>query len=151
MCSTPSHSLDTIQLSDIDLAKLTLVKKSRTQIDGRDHSRWVFRTPRHLCAAADVLYYKIWNPSYIRRDHLLRGIESGFYDESTTPALKALIYANGLCRGYATRKCLPNRKKDCDFFRHIVDRTVQTGFFAVQYSRYHTMRYGERYSLVDLE
>ncbi len=35
---------DTIPLSDIDLSRLKLVKEACHWIDGRDHSRWLFRT-----------------------------------------------------------------------------------------------------------
>jgi hypothetical protein len=148
-CEPPAMtSLQTVQLRDVDLLSLKLVKKTYAQIDGRDHSRWVFCTRND---PKEILYFKIWNPSYVRQSHLRKGIESGFYDEITTPALQALICSNGVCRGYIMRKCVPNRDKDPRFDRAILDRTVRTGYFAVQYSRFHTMRYGTQYSLVDLE
>lgn len=141
--------LPVVELRDIPLPRLVLVKETFAWIDGRDHSRWLFRTPH--ASNGDGLFYKIWNPSYLRRDHILRGVESGFYDETTTPALQALIFSRGVCRGYVMLNCTPSRKKDPDFDRRIIQKTLQTGLFAVQYSRFHTMRIGGGLSLIDLE
>jgi hypothetical protein len=142
---------DTIQLTSISLSELKLVKETCRWFGDQDHSRWVFQTRGSGFGEKNGLVFKIWNPTYIRRDHLLRGIECGFYDETTIPAFHAIIFAKGICRGYVMRKCLPNRTKDPVFHAHILEKTVQTGFFCVQYSRFHTMRYGEKFSLVDLE
>jgi hypothetical protein len=49
------------------------------------------------------------------------------------------------------QKCFPNRGKDSIFHACILEKTTQTGFFAVQYSRFHAMRYGNKLSLIDLE
>lgn len=67
-------SYETIELRDIDLPRLKLVKETYQWFAGQDHSRWTFRSRQ----SGD--YFKIWNPTYIRRDHFLRGLESGFYD-----------------------------------------------------------------------
>jgi hypothetical protein len=141
---------DTIQLADIDLSRLKLVKESCHRFGDQDHSRWLFRTRRDSLGG-EQLYYKIWNPTYIRRDHLLQGIESGFYDETTTPAFLAVILAGGVCRGYVMRRCRFSRRRDPALHALVLERTEETGLFAVQYSRSHTMRYGARSSMVDLE
>jgi hypothetical protein len=141
---------DTIQLRDIDLSGLRLLKESCHRFGDQDHSRWLFRTRRRSSGAED-LYFKIWNPTYVRRDNLLRGIDSGFYDETTTPALRAVIQAGGVCRGYVMKRCLRHRGKDAAFHALVLGKTVETGLFAVQYSPSHTMRCGETLSLVDLE
>jgi len=137
----------TVQLADIDLSRLTLVKESCHRFGDQDHSRWLFRTRR----GGEELYYKVWNPTYIRRDHLIRGIESGFYDETTTPALHAVILAGSTCRGYVMNRCRPDRRRDPALHALVLRKTEETGLFAVQYSRSHTMRYGDKRSLVDLE
>jgi hypothetical protein len=142
---------EVIQLTDIDLSELKLVKETYRWFGDQDHSRWVFRTRASSSEGQGSFYFKIWNPTYIRRDHVLRGLESGFYDESTIPAFHALISAKGICRGYVMRTCLPNRRKNPDFHARILAKTAQTGFFCVQYSRSHSMRYGAKFSLVDLE
>lgn len=134
-----------LPLREIDLSALKLVKETCLWIDGRDHSRWVFQHWK------DGSFFKIWNPTYVRRDHLLRGIECGFYDESTVPALHAVILAKGVCRGYIMHKCFPNRAKDPVFHAWILAKTLETGYFCAQYSRYHAMRYGDKLSLIDLE
>jgi hypothetical protein len=136
---------DNVQLTDIDLSKLKLIKETYLWIDNQDHSRWVFQARR------GDSFFKIWNPTYIRRDHLLQGMDCGFYDETTVPAFHALIFSKGFCRGYVTRKCIPNRSKDPAFHAHILEKTAQTHFFCVQYSRFHAMRYGDKLSLIDLE
>jgi hypothetical protein len=138
-------TFDTLQLTDIDLSKLKLIKETYLWLDDQDHSRWVFQT------RDGNLYFKIWNPTYIRRDHIRRGMESGFYDETTVPALHALIFSKGICRGYVTRRCSPNRGKDSAFHACILEKTAQTQFFCVQYSRFHAMRCGDKLSLIDLE
>lgn len=139
------NTYDILQLTDINLSKLKLVKETYLWLGDQDHSRWVFQT------RAGDLFFKIWNPTYVRRDHLLGGVESGFYDETTIPALYALIFSKGICRGYVTRRCFANRHKDSIFHRCILNKTMQTGFFCVQYSRFHAMRYGKKLSLIDLE
>ncbi|MGZ9225443.1 MAG: hypothetical protein ACXW4M_07780 [Anaerolineales bacterium] len=144
------NTYDVIQLNDINLSQLKLVKETYKRFGNQDHSRWVFRTQR-TDKEKKGLFFKIWNPTYIRRDHLIRGIEAEFYDETTVPAFQAMIFAKGICRGYVMRECLPNRRKDPVFHSSILEKTTQTGFFHVQYSRFHTLRYDEKLSLVDLE
>lgn len=138
-------SYATIELHDLNLAKLKLIKETYQWFDNQDHSRWIFQSRE----SGD--YFKIWNPTYIRRDHILRGLEAGFYDESTVPAFRGVIIAEGVCRGYVMHKCKPVRERDLDFHALILEKTAQTGFFSVQYSRYHAMRYGTCFSLIDLE
>ncbi len=143
-------SYATVQLADIDLSELKLLKEACHRFGDQDHSRWLFRTRRRSPGGED-LYFKIWNPTYVRRDNLLRGIESGFYDEATTPALRAVVRAGGVCRGYVMGRCVPHRGRDPAFHALVLRKTVETGLFAVQYSASHTMRCGEALSLVDLE
>jgi hypothetical protein len=142
---------DVIQITDINLSELKLVKETCQWFGDQDHSRWVFRTRENVSGENDAFFFKIWNPTYIRRDHVLQGMESGFYDATTIPAFYGFIFAKGICRGYVMRKCLPYRRKDPDFYALILKKTAQTGFFCVQYSQFHAMRYGEKFSLVDLE
>lgn len=139
------NSYATIDLRDIDLSALRLVKETYQWFGDQDHSRWVFQSR----ASSD--YFKIWNPTYIRRDHLLRGLDLGFYDATTVPALQGLITADGICRGYAMHKCTPVRERNLDFHFVVLERTAHTCLFSVQYSRYHAMQYGDRFSLIDLE
>lgn len=135
----------TIDLRDLDLSRLRLVKETYQWIQDQDHSRWIFQARK----TGD--YLKIWNPTYVRRDHILRGLESGFYDETTVPALQAVITAGGICRGYIMHKCKPLRERDPDFHNWILEKTARTRLCFVQYSRYHAMRHGTRFSLIDLE
>jgi hypothetical protein len=144
-------SYPTIPLASIDLSGLRLVKEACHRFGDQDHSRWLFKTPRGRPPGAEELYYKVWNPTYVRRDHLLRGIDSGFYDESTTPALHAVIMAGSICRGYVMKACRPDRGRDPALHALVLRKTAETGLFAVQYGRGHVMRYGEKSSLVDLE
>jgi len=141
----------TVQLVSIDLSELKLVKESCHRLGDQDHSRWLFRTRGRGPSGSEELYYKIWDPTYIRRDHLRRGLESGFYDEATTPAFHAVILAGSTCRGYVMKRCARDRGKDPALHALVLRKTEETGLFAVQYSRSHTMRYGDTSSLVDLE
>jgi len=147
-------NVNILQLSDIDISKLKLVKEVVQWIGDQDHTRWVFRTPRNYrIAGVQDLYLKIWNPTYIRRDNILAGIQSGFYDEQTTPAFFGLIFQNGICRGYAMRRCTQNLKQVLNeaYYQHIKDKTIKTGYFCYQFSKYHVMRYEGKDSLIDLE
>jgi hypothetical protein len=76
-----------IALAEIDLQSLTPCKVTAKWYGTQDHSRWVLRSPGDGLSGAS--YYKIWNPTYVRRDNILAAIESGFYDERTVPALQS--------------------------------------------------------------
>jgi hypothetical protein len=98
------------------------------------------------------LYYKIWNPSYVRRDNILAAIESGFYDERTVPALQSLIFHAGVCRGYVMGEGELRPDACTDEFRAVVyARTEGTGYFFIQFGPSHTMIYQDRRSLLDIE
>lgn len=141
---------DALDLSEIDLGRLRLVKQVVRRYGGQDHSRWVFAGSLGGRRQSRV-FVKIWNPTYVRRDNLLRGLAVGFYDADTAPALQALIVSAGLCRGYVTARCRRHRGLDPDFYRLVCARTAETGHFAVQFSPFHAMRHGGRFSLIDLE
>ena len=140
-------------LTDIDLRELDVIKENIFWLDEQDHSRWVLRTRKKSAAfGSQELYLKIWNPTYIRRDNILAGIDVGFYDDQITPALVGLIFHRGFCRGYVVKKCTPNWGAGVDeLFDLIKEKSEQTGFFSYQFSRYHIMRYKNRLNLIDLE
>jgi hypothetical protein len=143
---------ETWRLADLDLSDLALVKERVRWIGAEDHCRWVFRVPRtaRRAGARDV-YVKVWNPTYVRRDHALRALDAGFYDERTVPALRALIYHRGICRGYAMAPCGRSRRVDPVFYDAVVEATARTGLFHVDFGRYHALRYAGWYSLIDLD
>jgi hypothetical protein len=142
------------QLTDFDIKRLEVVKETVMWLDGQDHSRWVLKTPSKIAVLGhQELYLKIWNPTYIRRDNILAGIDVGFYDEKITPALVGLIFHKGICRGYAVKMCTRNwgRKLDNHFYDLIKEKSEITGYFSYQFSRYHIMRYKKCLNLIDLE
>jgi hypothetical protein len=143
-----------IQMTDFDLTKLEIVKETVCWLREQDHSRWVLKTPmKPLGFWQTQLYLKIWNPTYIRRDNILTGIDVGFYDEQTTPALVGPIFHKGICRGYATSRCTQywRRQWENRFYDLILQKSAKTGYFNCQYSRYHVMRYKGQPNLIDLE
>lgn len=144
----------TFPLTDIDIMNLKLIKETVRWYGKQDHSRWLFKSTRRT-RFADMgdLYFKVWNPTYLRRDNILTAIVNGFYDEQTTPALTGLIFHKGICRGYVMNKCTRNWTLELDeeYDRLIKERTVTTGYFAYQYSPYHTLKYKGSPSLIDLE
>lgn len=140
----------TTRLTDIPLRALTPHKVRLAHYGAQDHCRWVFRG--RLAGSANPLFYKIWNPSYVRRDNILAAIESGFYDERTVPALHSVIFHNGICRGYIMHQGTARQRTVSTEFRDLVFlRTGQTGFFTVQFAPCHAMIYQDRWSLIDLE
>lgn len=143
-----------LQLTDFNLAKLAVVKETVLWLDGQDHSRWVLKTQmKSEGRSREELYLKIWNPTYIRRDNILAGIDVGFYDRQTTPALTGLIFHQGICRGYATNKCTRYWRRPWEerFYNLIQEKSAKTGYFSYQFSPYHVLRYRNQPSLVDLE
>jgi len=142
----------TFQLRDLDFMRMGVIKERVRWYGDEDHSRWVLRTPRSgSLGCAGRLYVKVWNPTYVCRDNVKRGVEAGFYDEMTVPALVGLLSENGICRGYVMRACKPNRTLDTAFYELVKLRTIETGLFHVQFSRYHMMKFGSGFSLIDLE
>ena len=140
----------TIRLTDIAVRTLTPYKVTLAHYGVQDHCRWVLRGL--LPGSTDTFFYKIWNPTYVRRDNILAAIESGFYDERMVPALYGVIFHKGLCRGYVMHEGRIDREALTDEFRDFVFlRTKQTGFFAAQFARCHTMIYKDKVSLLDLE
>lgn len=140
----------TTALADLPLRALTPHKVTLAHYGAQDHCRWVFRG--HSAGSADPLFYKVWNPSYVRRDNILAAIASGFYDERTVPALHSVIFHNGICRGYIMHQGVARQKTVNSEFRDLVFlRTGQTGLFTYQFSPCHVMIYQNRWSLIDLE
>jgi hypothetical protein len=138
-----------IRLVDLAVRDFVPVKVTIRSIANEDHSRWVFRSARS--SDSNGLFFKIWNPTYVRRDNILGALGAGFYDERTTPALDALVFHEGVCRGYVMRSGTPCRKLDADFFELIKHRSEETGYFNVQFSAGHTMLCDGKISLLDLE
>ena len=140
----------TIRLTDIAMRTLTPFKVSLAHYGAQDHSRWVLRGAP--AGGTDTFFYKIWNPTYVRRDNILAAIESGFYDERLVPALYGIIFHKGLCRGYVMHEGKIEHGALMEDFRELVFlRTHKTGYFTVQFARWHTMVYKNRLSLLDLE
>lgn len=145
---------DRVNLNEIEIGQMTLIKERYVWHDRQDHSRWVFKLKKgNAFNCGNELFVKIWNPSYVRRDNILKAIDAGFYDESTTPALKYLIYHKGLCRGYAMDKCdtVYSLKLDEEFFEIIKEKSRKSGFFNAQFSPCHVMKYKKLFSIIDLE
>ena len=139
----------TVGLTEIPLDKLVAVKVTLTRFGTQDHRRWVFRSTE---ACAEMYFYKIWNPTYVRRDNILTAIASGFIDDDTVPALDGLIFHDGVCRGYVMRACERESGLLDEAFRELIyARTRSTQQFLVQLSDHHVMRHRRRRSLLDLE
>lgn len=99
-------NFETFQLADIDFTTLKLTKENVFWDGNRDDSRWMFRsTRRSRVADQRDLYFKVWNPTFIRRDNILTGIDIGFYDELTTLEMVE------------------------EFYRLIKQRSARTGYF----------------------
>jgi hypothetical protein len=142
---------DIFDLAAIDLARLELVKETYGWIDGQDHSRWVLRnTPEDR---QKTLYFKIWNPTHIRRDNLVAGLQAGFYTRETVPAFKGLIYHKGFCRGYVMEAAEPSwtQRFDENFYARIKEASRRTHWFNPQIAPPHILKYGKTYTLIDLE
>lgn len=138
-----------IPLTAIDLRRLDPVRQVLRRYADQDHSRWVFRG--RVPGIDDMVFVKIWNPGYVRRDTLPSAVEAGLYASDTTPALRGLLTSNGLCRGYVMAACRRRLWMSRSFFRRVCARTVESGYFSVQFSPAHTLRLNGRLSMIDLE
>ncbi len=94
----------------------------------QDHSRWVYED------AENDIFIKVWNHTYVRRNNLLKALESGFY-EGLIPAFQGVIRQNNVCRGYVMKRCEePTDEKRTEVFNNILStikkKTEETGLFA---------------------
>ena len=134
---------DTISLDSFNPLDMKLIKSREKCYGSDDHSRWVFED--------NGLYYKLWNETYIRNNGVKLGIDCGFYDESTTPALVSLVYHNDVCRGYVTKKCDMCFGDVKSFYEVIDNKTIETNHFVYDFSEKHIMKFENKFSLIDLE
>jgi len=132
-----------ISLDSFNPLDMNLIKSREKWYGKDDHSRWIFEY--------EDLYYKIWNDTYIRKDGVKLGIDCGFYDETTTPALESLIYYDDVCRGYVTKKCDLCFEDITPFYEIIKNKTIETNHFVYDFSKQHVVNFNDRYSLIDLE
>jgi len=133
-------------LENIDVSSFSIVKERKKLYHNQDHSRWVYYDNNNL-------YYKIWNSTYVRRDNILEGLNNGFYDDTTTPALKGLIYHEGVCRGYVMEKVNPLSDPNIihNFYNIIKEKTAITKYFYFDYCKQHVMDFKGKPCLIDLE
>jgi hypothetical protein len=144
---------DIVQLNDIDIGKMRLVKETFKRYGTQDHSRWVFKDKNNLNGKSKNIYFKIWNPTYIRRDNILKAIEAGFLDETIAPALSGIIFHKGSCRGYVMYESESDWKLELDdnFYEEVKQKSIDTEFFHIQFSPCHVMKYNGKFGLIDLE
>ena len=136
---------NSFQLDEIDFTNLKVIHRRESVYEGQDHARWVYYDKNNN------LYYKLWNPTYIRKNNVLEGIENKFYDNTTTPALKGVIYYEDICRGYVMEGVNENSKNSKTFYEIIKQKTSITGYFYFDYCKQHIMNYKNQFCLIDLE
>ena len=136
---------NSFQLDEIDFTNLKVIHQRESIWGGQDHARWIYYDKDNN------LYYKLWNPTYIRKDNIIGGIKSGFYDNNTTPALKGIIYYEDICRGYIMEGVDKNLKDSKTFYEIIKQKTTTSGHFYFDYCKQHIMNYKNQFCLIDLE
>ena len=136
---------NSFQLDEINFSDLTLTHKRESVYNNQDHARWVYYDKNNN------LYYKLWNPTYIRKDNVVNGIKSGFYDSSTTPALKGIISYENVCRGYVMEGVKENNQNSKPFYSIIKEKTKTSKHFYFDYCNQHIMEYKNQFCLIDLE
>ena len=134
-----------ISLNTIDISSFELIREKISSYKNQDHSRWVFKDPK------TNLYYKIWNETYIRKNNILSGVLSNFYDKTTCPALYGLIFWEGTCRGYIMYECEDYDTIDNSFYSIIKEKTYETQYFAYDFCPQHIKKYNGQLTLIDLE
>jgi len=132
-------------LDEIDVTKFKTIKARQKWYDNQDHSRWVFYDE------TNKLYYKIWNDTYIRKNTIVDAFESGFYDLEMLPALKGIIFWEGVCRGYVMEECEKYGELEDDFYNDIKKRTTNTNMFAYDLCPNHIFKFNGKTTIIDLE
>ena len=142
-----------VSLDTIDIRNMTPVYERAKYYGPHDYSRWVFRDEhtRH--------YYKIWNETYVKSNNIISGLLSGFYDETTVPALKGLIFWEGKCRGYimddlgdvSNKGDMISDQNYNDYHNFILEKVKKTQYFPHDFCQKHVRVYKNGYSLMDLE
>jgi len=132
-------------LDEIDVTKFKTIKARQKWYDNQDHSRWVFYDE------SNKLYYKIWNDTYIRKNTIVDAFELGFYDSEMLPALKGLIFWEGVCRGYVMGECEKYGVLEDGFFNDVKKRTNDTNMFAYDLCPNHIFKFNGKTTIIDLE
>lgn len=147
------NKIKIINLDTIDVHSMTPVYERAKFYGKHDYSRWVFRDE------STRYYYKIWNETYVKSNNIISGLLSGFYDETTVPALIGLIFYNGYCRGYvmddlgdvANPNDMISNKDYGPFYNYILKRIKETNYFPYDFCQKHVRKYKDKFSLMDLE
>ena len=116
-----------ISLDTIDVESMKIVSERTKFYTNQDHSRWVYYDE------SNNLYYKLWNETYIRKNNVITGFLSGFYDMELVPSFVSFIFWEGVCRGYVTKGCDKYSQVDNSFYQKIKDRTEKFGYFAYDF------------------
>jgi hypothetical protein len=67
------------------------------------------------------------------------------------PALKGIIFWEGICRGYVMEECEKHGILEDDFFDDIKKRTTNTDMFAYDLCPNHIFKFNEKTTIIDLE
>ena len=129
-------------LDEIDVTKFKTIKARQKWYGNQDHSRWIFYDE------VNKLYYKIWNDTYVRRNTIVEALELGFYDDKILPALKGLIFWEGICRGYVMNECEEYGLLEDDFFNNIKKRTNDTNIFAYDLCPNHIFKFNGKTTII---
>jgi hypothetical protein len=138
-----------IALNALDLGRMSLIRQLVEHRGGEDHSRWVLGGPSP--DGTEPWVYKVWNPSYVRRDTLGPALALGLYGRDVVPAFRGMIIHGGVCRGYAMARWGPPGRPSSAFVHALWEGTRASRMFAFQYRRAHTRRQGDTITLIDLE
>jgi|10_taG_2_1085330.scaffolds.fasta_scaffold00649_12 hypothetical protein len=133
-----------VQLNELNHGKLEIVKERNVTYGEQDHGRIIYKS--------SDLYYKLWNPEYIRAENFINAFNDGFY-EKIAPALKNVIMSDGYCVGYVMYEChCMNTPHTIDEFYELLKKeTERTRWFYYDWMPQHLMVYDSKPTLIDLE
>ena len=98
-----------LKFNEQRIRHMRLVRERLNRYGDQDHQRWTYRRRGFK---GRMLYYKIWNPTYVRRNNMIDAIKAGFYDDVLTPALRAILLDDTGMRGYVTAACRPHPNRE---------------------------------------
>lgn len=134
-----------INFSDIKSSDFQLMHERTAQYGHQDHSRVIYKDNKNR------LYYKLWNPGYIRSKTFLQAYHDGYFD-LLAPGLVDIIMYDNSCVGYIMHACeKTNNTVTSNFYELLEQETENKKWFYYDWSPNHLMVYNDKLTLIDLE
>lgn len=154
------HSIDTVYLETIQPSTLRLIHKQSNRVVYANEDR--------------SIYYKIWNPNYLRSKLFVNALDAGFF-KHIAPLVGIIYDEKNRCRGYITtggilsmsnttksglkitnlQYILPTsqqtNEKYISFYKRLVKNTAKSRYAFIDLSPTNIIEIDDQFYLIDLE